>query len=68
LINEPEAEILAMSSATKEVATLRSGILNSFEMMLKMETETPAEANSRVPSLPSTEPLDQSLVQQVQVK
>jgi hypothetical protein len=52
LINEPEAEILAMSSATKEVATLRSGILNSFEMMLKMETETPAEANSRVPSLP----------------
>jgi hypothetical protein len=53
-----------MSSATKEVATLRSGILNSFEMMLKMETETPAEANSRVPSLP----LDQSLVQQVQAK
>lgn len=40
-----------MSSATKEVATLRRGILNSFEMILKMETETPAEANSKVPNM-----------------
>jgi len=38
-----------MSSATKEVATLRRGMLKSLEMMLKMDTETPAEANSTVP-------------------
>lgn len=45
-------EDLAMSSATKEVATLRRGILKSLEMMLKMDMETPAEANSTVPSRP----------------
>jgi len=39
-----------MSSATKEVATLRRGMLKSLEMMLKMDTETPAEANSTVPA------------------
>jgi len=53
--NEPESECwaeaaLAMSSATKEVATLRRGMLKSLEMMLKMDTETPAEANSTVPT------------------
>lgn len=41
---------MAMSSATKEVATLRRGMLKSLEMMLKMDTETPAEANSTVPA------------------
>jgi len=39
-----------MSSATKEVAMLRRGMLKSLEIMLKMDTETPAEANSRVPA------------------
>jgi len=53
--NEPESECwveaaLAMSSATKEVAMLRRGMLKSLEIMLKMDTETPAEANSRVPA------------------
>lgn len=38
-----------MSSATKEVATLRRGILNNFETMLKIDMETPAEANSTGP-------------------
>lgn len=39
-----------MSLATKEVATLRRGILKSFDTMLKMDMETPAEANSKVPN------------------
>lgn len=39
----------AMSSATKEVATLRRGILKSFEIMLKSDMETPAEPNSTEP-------------------
>lgn len=38
-----------MSSATKDVATLSRGTLNSFEMMLKTDMETPAEANSTEP-------------------
>lgn len=49
----PEAEssiaYFEMSSATKEVATLRRGILNSFDMELKMFVETPAEPNSTGP-------------------
>lgn len=43
-------EFLAISSATKEVATLRRGILKSLEIMLKIDMETPAEANSKEPS------------------
>lgn len=39
-----------MSSATKEVATLRRGILNNFDTMLKIDMETPAEANSSEPA------------------
>lgn len=38
------------SSATKEVATLRRGMLKSFDMMLKIDMETPAEPNSTAPS------------------
>lgn len=38
-----------MSSATKEVATLRRGILNNFDIMLNTDTETPAEANATEP-------------------
>lgn len=38
-----------MSSATNEVATLRRGILNTLDIMLKIEMETPADANSRDP-------------------
>lgn len=53
-INSPETDSLlaffAMSSATNDVATLRRGILNSFDTMLKIDKETPAEANSRVPN------------------
>lgn len=40
---------LAMSSATKDVATLSRGILKSFDIMLKIDIETPAEANSTEP-------------------
>lgn len=40
-----------MSSATNEVVMLKSGTLKSFEMMLKIETDTPAEANSTGPSI-----------------
>lgn len=47
-------EFLAISSATKEVATLRRGILKSLEIMLKIDMETPAEANSKEPSSTST--------------
>jgi hypothetical protein len=39
----------AMSSATKDVATLRRGILNSFDILLKIITATPAEPNSTGP-------------------
>lgn len=39
-----------MSSATNEVATLRRGMLNNFDTMLKIDMETPAEANSREPA------------------
>lgn len=50
----PEVEIecafFEMSSATKEVATLRSGILKSFETILKIDMDTPAEANSTGPT------------------
>ena len=38
-----------MSSATKEVATLRRGILNNFDTMLNTDMETPAEANATEP-------------------
>ena len=51
---DPEVEILfaalEMSSATKEVATLRRGILNNFDIMLKIDMETPADANSTGPT------------------
>ncbi|GER38834.1 ribosomal protein S12 methylthiotransferase RimO [Striga asiatica] len=33
----------------KDAATLRRGMLKSFEMMLKSDTETPAESNSTEP-------------------
>lgn len=53
-ISLPEVEILLeifeMSSATKDVATLRRGILNSFDIMLKIDMETPADANSTGPT------------------
>lgn len=39
-----------MSSATKEVATLRSGILNTLEVTLNMDNDNPAAANSSTPS------------------
>lgn len=39
----------AMSSATKDVVTLRRGTLKIFDMMLKIEIEIPAEANSKGP-------------------
>lgn len=48
----PEEDSLAfleMSSATNDVATLRRGILKTFEMMLKIDMETPADANSKGP-------------------
>ena len=48
-IVEPLLAVFAMSSATKDVATLRRGILNSFDIELKMFIETPAEANSTEP-------------------
>lgn len=40
---------LEMSSATNEVVMLRRGILNNFDIMLKIDTETAAEANSTAP-------------------
>lgn len=39
-----------MSSATNEVVMLKRGILKSFDMMLKIDTDTPAEANSTGPT------------------
>ena len=47
---ERECAFLEMSSATKEVATLRRGILNSFDTILKIDMDTPAEANSTGPA------------------
>lgn len=38
-----------MSSATKEVATLRSGILNTLDVTLNMDKDNPAAANSITP-------------------
>lgn len=49
LLVEGLLAFFAMSSATKEVATLRRGILKSFEIMLKSEMDTPAEPNSTAP-------------------
>lgn len=46
---KPWVECLEMSSATNEVATLRRGILNTLDIMLNIDIETPAEANSRDP-------------------
>jgi hypothetical protein len=46
---DPLFPFLAMSSATNDVATLRRGILKTFEMMLKIDIERPADANSRGP-------------------
>lgn len=50
----PEAksldEFFAISSATKEVATLSRGILNNLDTMLKIDIETPADANSTEPT------------------
>lgn len=40
-----------MSSATKDVAMLRRGTLNSFETILKIDMDTPAEANSTGPTM-----------------
>lgn len=42
-------EFFEKSSATKEVATLRRGILNNFDTTLKIDIETPAEANATEP-------------------
>lgn len=39
-----------MSSATNEVVILNRGMLKSFDIMLKTETETPDDANSNGPS------------------
>lgn len=39
-----------MSSATNEVEILRRGMLNSFDIMLNIDMETPAEANSTGPT------------------
>jgi hypothetical protein len=38
-----------MSSATNEVATLRRGILKTFDRILNIDMETPAVANSKGP-------------------
>jgi hypothetical protein len=46
---DPLLPFLAMSSATNDVATLRRGILKTFDMMLKIDIERPADANSRGP-------------------
>lgn len=40
---------LAISSATNEVATLSRGILNTFDTILKIDMDTPADANSNAP-------------------
>ena len=48
--DESLISFFAISSATKEVATLRRGILNSFDTILKIDIETPAEANSTEPT------------------
>lgn len=40
---------LEMSSATNEVVILNRGMLKIFDIMLKSETATPAEANSKGP-------------------
>lgn len=49
----PEVDLLivfaAMSSATNEVATLRRGMLKTFDTMLKIDMDTPADANSSTP-------------------
>lgn len=42
-------ELLEISSATNDVATLRRGILNTFERMLNIDVETPADASSKGP-------------------
>lgn len=42
-------KFFAISSATKEVATLRRGILNNLDTILKIDIETPAEASSTEP-------------------
>lgn len=42
-------KFFAISSATKEVATLRRGILNNLDTILKIDMETPAEASSTEP-------------------
>lgn len=51
--NLPAAESLSayleMSSATKDVATLRRGMLNTLDIILKIDTEMPADANSNAP-------------------
>lgn len=53
VLNLPEVSLISffeMSSATKEVATLRRGILNSFDILLKIVMPTPAEPNSTGPA------------------
>ena len=49
----PEVDLFivfaAISSATNEVATLRRGMLKTFDTMLKIDMETPADANSSTP-------------------
>lgn len=54
MLISPEVGLLivfadAMSSATNEVATLRRGMLKTFDIMLKIDMETPADANSSTP-------------------
>lgn len=46
---DPLLAFLEMSSATNDVATLRRGILKTFDMMLKIDIDRPAEANSKGP-------------------
>ena len=51
-IVSPEATsflVFEMSSATNDVATLRRGILKTFEMMLNIDTETAVDANWYTP-------------------
>lgn len=43
------SEDFAISAATNEVVTLNRGMLNNFDIMLKIETDTPTEANSSGP-------------------
>lgn len=40
---------LETSSATNEVAMLRRGMLNTLDIMLKIDMATPADANSKGP-------------------